>query len=80
MEMQFSIVWVSAAIVAGFLFGSAIMFLLDKALMKKWRNEAVLAQFCVTVLTKSCRDVLSDSWYKKVMRAYKENVERMFAK
>lgn len=73
--MQFSIVWVAFAIVTGFVFGFAISFLADKALMSKWRKDAVFAQFCVTMLEGACRDVLSDAFYKRVMKAYRSKVE-----
>lgn len=73
--MQFGIWWIAVAIVIGFVFGFAVAFLADKAMMARWRKDVMFAQFCVTALVGSCRDVLSDSWYKKVMRTYKAKVE-----
>lgn len=78
--MQFGIYWVALAIVIGFAFGFAIALLADKAMMTKWRKDAVFAHFCVKMLLRSCRDVLSDAFYKRVMKAYRTKVEARCAR
>lgn len=77
--MQFGITWVALALVVGYALGFAIAFAADRAMMKKWRGDSLFAQMCVETLTKSCRNVLADSWFNKVMRAYKAELERRCA-
>ena len=74
--MMIHIGYAAACLPLGFVFGFAISFIADKAMMEKWRKDSVFMLFCMTALAGACREVLADSWYNRVMRKYAEKLER----
>lgn len=78
--MNFSIWWVAVAFVLGFIFGAAISAALDSEAIKRWRRQACLGKVCANTLADSCRAVLADSWFHKVMKDYKRRIDEYAAK
>lgn len=65
-------VCIGGAFFLGFLFGGAIIYLCDKAMIRHWRNEGRKSMGCLLALAEACQEVLSDAYQKKVDRAYRK--------
>lgn len=76
MHMQISVVYAAAMLVIGYLFGAAIQWLCDRALLKSRKRNELLAHQCTAWMVQACREVLADSWFHKVMKQYKLIVEK----
>lgn len=73
--MMIHIGYAAACLPLGFVFGWGICLALEWAYVRHCRKNAKASETCLWCFAAAARDVLADSWYKKVVKAYKAKVE-----
>ena len=72
--MMIHIGYAAACLPLGFVFGFAVSVLCDKAMLSHWRNKCSEYANAHASLWLAARDVLSDAFYKKLTRRYRERM------
>ena len=75
--MQISVWFILVAAILFFAFGAGVTAAIDWEMMAHWRRAAAGYEATLTALHDACRKTLSDAWYKRVLRRFREDVERM---
>lgn len=75
--MQISVWFILVAAILFFAFGAGVTAAIDWKMMAHWRNKANGYEATLTALHDACRKTLSDAWYKRVLRRFRDDVERM---
>lgn len=78
--MMIHIGYVAIALPVGFAFGWGICLALELAYVMHCRKEQKSAETCLECFAAAAREVLADSWYKKVVRSYRTKVEARCAR
>lgn len=74
-------VWIPiVCAVVGFVLGAVIASGCDFAVVRHYRRNAKAMEWGLDALFASCRAVLADSWYNKVVREYKRRMDALAAK